>query len=178
MSLSSSRTTRVPAETEGSGAGGRCKTGMIRTARPRPARAAAALVAAVLVLGAAPPVAAASATPQERRLLTLVNRARENRGIPALRMGPRMRTRAHRHSLRMANRTRLFHHRCLSCVLPKPYQAIGENVAVGGGLGPIHRALMRSRPHRRNILCRCYRKAGMGVVRRDGRLWVTQRFWG
>lgn len=152
---------------------------MGRARRSLSARWGALLLAGVLVLGIPSPALAAKAAPKlERRLLVLVNKARENHGLAPLRMGPGMRRKARKHSLRMARRRTLFHVDCLSCVSPKPYEAIGENVAMGSRLRQIHRALMRSPTHRRTILCGCFRRAGMGVARGGGRIWVTQRFWG
>jgi uncharacterized protein YkwD len=53
----------------------------------------------------------------------------------------------------------------------------GENVGYTyRGVRSIHRAFMRSRDHRWNILNRSFRKVGIGVDRARGRLWVTEIF--
>lgn len=136
---------------------------------------AATLLATPLLGGRAE----AKPTGKERRLAKIVNRARDRRGLPPLRLNKKMTRKAHRHSVSMAKRRTIFHSSCLSCHSPKAsYRAMGENVARAGGLKVAHRNLMRSSPHRRNILCSCYKAVGMGVVKRGGKLYVTQIFWG
>ncbi len=138
----------------------------------------ALLLSAALVTAAAAPGAEA-ATKAERRLFRMINAARADRGLSTLKLAPGITDSAHRHSKRMANKGRIFHHACLPCAFPqKTYRSLGENVGVGGGVKAVHRALMNSDGHRANILCTCFRKVGVGVVRRDGRSWVTEMFWG
>ena len=55
---------------------------------------------------------------------------------------------------------------------------VGENVGSGGTLGSIFQAMLRSRSHRDNILCRCFRRLGVGLSRRGGLWYITQEFWG
>jgi uncharacterized protein YkwD len=144
------------------------------------ARAGVAVaVAGILVVGgpAAPP--AGATTDSENRLFALINRARENHDRRPLRLGQSLSRKAHRHSARMADAGRIFHHSCLSCLLSSwDWNAIGENVGVGSTLRSVHRALMDSRPHRRNILSRGFTRVGVGVVRSGGRVWVTEIFLG
>jgi uncharacterized protein YkwD len=54
----------------------------------------------------------------------------------------------------------------------------GENVGVGGSLESLQDAFMASRPHRQNILRRAYERIAVGIVRADGRIWVTVIFYG
>lgn len=177
--MSSSLRSAPSATDSRTGPPGPMVTAMGRARRSLSARWGAFLLAGMLVLGIPSPALAAKGAPKlERRLLVLANRARDNHGLAPLRMGPGMRKKARKHSLHMARRQTLFHVDCLSCVSPKPYRALGENVAMGTKLRRIHRALMRSRSHRRNILCGCFKRAGTGVARGGGRIWVTQRFWG
>lgn len=147
--------------------------------RSRTARAAlAAMVAGLLVVGGpvASPVQATTA--QEEDLFALINQARKNRDRPALRLGQSLSRKAHRHSARMAEAGAIFHHSCLSCLVSSDWEAIGENVGVGSTVRSVHRALMHSRAHRRNILSRAFTRVGVGVVRSGGRVWVTEIFLG
>lgn len=122
--------------------------------------------------------ASAAPTAKEKKLLQMVNTARANNGIRPLKMGEKLRRKAHRHSVRMSKQRRIFHHSCLSCIAPGSWSRIGENVAKAKTIRSAHRALMRSSGHRSNILCSCYSKAGMGVVKRAGWVYVTQIFLG
>lgn len=138
----------------------------------------ALLASALLSTPAATPQASAAPTAKEWKVLELVNKARESRGIRALKMDENLRKKAHRHSVRMSKEGRLFHHSCLSCLASGSWSSIGENLAKAKTIRKAHRALMKSPPHRKNILCGCYRKAGMGVAKRGGWFYVTQIFQG
>jgi uncharacterized protein YkwD len=136
------------------------------------------MAAGILVAGgpAASPVQAT--TTSEEDLFALVNQARNNRDRPPLRLGQSLSHKAHRHSARMADAGSIFHHSCLSCLVLSDWDAIGENVGVGSTIRSVHRALMDSRAHRRNILSRAFTRVGVGVVRSGGRVWVTEIFLG
>lgn len=138
----------------------------------------ALLASAVLVTPVATPEAIAKPTPREKKLLQLVNKARRNQSVGPLRMKEDLRKKAHRHSVRMSKQGRIFHHSCLSCLPSGDWSAVGENVAKAKTLRKAHRALMRSSGHRANILCGCYKRAGMGVAKRAGWVYVTQIFLG
>jgi uncharacterized protein YkwD len=148
--------------------------------RPRAARTAVAMVVAGLLVAGGPSASPVLATTgAEKDLFALVNRARENRDRPPLHLSQSLSRKAHRHSARMADKGSIFHHSCLSCLLSSwSWDAIGENVGVGSTVRSVHRALMDSRPHRRNILGRAFTKIGVGVVRSGGRVWVTEIFLG
>ena len=123
--------------------------------------------------------AEAAATSREKKVLRMVNNARRNHGRARLRMHGTTRVKAHRHSKRMADAGTIFHSSCLSCMAPSSgWSIVGENVAKATTLRGAHRALMNSKPHRRNILNRRFRKAGMGVVKRGNYFYVTQVFFG
>jgi uncharacterized protein YkwD len=136
-------------------------------------------VAGILVAGGPAPSPAQATTDSENRLFRKINQARENHDRRPLRLNQALSRKAHRHSARMAEEGAIFHHSCLSCLLSSwDWDAIGENVGVGSTVGGVHRALMDSRPHRRNILSRAFTKVGVGVVRSGGRVWVTEIFLG
>lgn len=148
--------------------------------RSRVARSAVAAATAGILVAAGPAASPAGATTSsEENLFAMINRARENHDRRPLRLSQSLSRKAHRHSARMAEEGRIFHHSCLSCLLSAwDWDAIGENVGVGSTVRSVHRALMDSRPHRRNILSRAFIRVGVGVVRSGGRVWVTEIFLG
>ncbi|MGH2691067.1 MAG: CAP domain-containing protein [Actinomycetota bacterium] len=108
----------------------------------------------------------------------MINGARASSGLDGLRLSSAMSKRAHRHSARMAESGRLFHS-CLTCSRASgSTSAIAENVGVGDSLKKVHTALMKSSTHRANILSKDYERVGVGIVRRSGRVWVTELFSG
>lgn len=135
-----------------------------------------ALLAACLVVVLAAPATAASS--DARALAHLTNEDRAERGLRPLRWDDSIARKARRHSRRMADRDDLFHSRCLQCKFrDRSWTTLGENVGVGESSGSLQRAFMRSQHHRDNILCRCFRRFGVGSVRSNGRLWVTVIFY-
>lgn len=132
---------------------------------------AAALVASLAFVGAAP---ASAATARETRLIAKINTARANHGLPPLRTNPELMAVARAHSRAMAGSQLLFHSTSYSTVCC--WSAVAENVATGYSVPGAHRALMRSTPHRANILSQRMRQVGVGVVFAGGRIWVTEVF--
>jgi uncharacterized protein YkwD len=119
-------------------------------------------------------------TDSERTMARLINRSRRSHGLSALKISWKLSDAAHRHSVRMAREGRLYHS-CLTCVMNRSgvdWRIAGENVGYGAPLREIHRSMMRSSPHRYNILRAGYRRIGPGVVKRGGRYWVTEVFFG
>jgi uncharacterized protein YkwD len=81
----------------------------------------------------------------------------------------------------MARRKSLFHTPNVARYLHgRHWNWWGENVgySYSSDLGSLERAFMRSAPHRHNILSGAYHRVGIGVQRRDGRVWVTLVFYG
>lgn len=117
----------------------------------------------------------------ENSVTWVVNRYdRQPRGLTGLRTWTTLSYWAHVHSQQMASSGRLYHTANLGR-LPAVtgWRVLGENVGVGPDLRSINDAFMRSAPHRANILCRCFRLIGTGVVRdARGYFWVTQIFYG
>ena len=112
---------------------------------------------------------------REANLERFTNWARTSRGIPALQLGWLLQKQARQQARRMAVAGRVFHglypHRdWRSCE--------GQNVGVQFTTWAAHDAFMHSLIHRANILNRCFRWAGYGVVRRDGFVWVVVNFGG
>ncbi len=135
-------------------------------------RRALALALAGVLLFAAP---AASLYRPERRLAPMINTARYRYDLPRLVERPRLKVAAERQSLRMAKRGRLFHG---SLAWTSGRRCWGQNVGTGPTVRAVFRAFMRSADHRANMLDRFYRRAGYGVVKFRGAVWVTINFAG
>jgi uncharacterized protein YkwD len=125
----------------------------------------------VLVL-AAP---AASLDRPERRLASMTNTARHRHDLPRLVERARLSAAAERRSLRMAKRGRLSHG---SLGWTSGCHCWGQNVGKGPTVGAVQRGFMRSPEHRANVLGACYRRAGYGVVKMRGIVWITVNFAG
>jgi uncharacterized protein YkwD len=134
-------------------------------------RALAVALAGVLVF-AAP---AASLDQREQSLATMTNTTRQWHDLPRLVGRARLRAAAERQSLRMAKSGRLFHG---SLAWTSGRRCWGQNVGKGPTIRAVFRAFMRSADHRANMLDRCYRRAGYGVVKTRGAVWVTVNFAG
>lgn len=134
---------------------------------------AAALVAFLAFVGAAP-ASASAATDREARMVAKINTARAHHGLPPLRTSPELMAVARAHSRAMAGPRVLFHSTSYATVCC--WSAVAENVGTGYSVRGVHRALMRSTPHRANILDGRMRQVGIGVVSAGGRIWVTEVF--
>lgn len=134
-----------------------------------------------LVLGALG-VTPASAAKTSRRdeMLSMINKARVNRGVRRLDVKPIVARRAAGHSRDMARKRRLYHSDPLSRqVRGLRWRVVGENVGVGSSPSRLFKAFMHSKGHKRNILNRSFKRVGIGfdTDRRD-RQWVTLIFYG
>ncbi len=140
-------------------------------------------VALLVTLAPAPPAEALTQAEIRTRVYKRINNARRNHGVRALRVDSTVQSWAQRHARDMAAADTLYHDPALALELSKVTAivwAYGENVGVTS-TGPraprrIHRMFMRSPPHRENILRRRFTHMGLGVIKRDGRIWIVQRF--
>jgi len=82
---------------------------------------------------------------------------------------------AREHAARMADEGRLYHNARLGDEVTG-WQALGENVGRGRAVDQIHTAFMESPSHRANILDARFTQIGLGVVVRDGEMWVVEVF--
>ena len=130
-----------------------------------------------LLVGFSPAAPAEASTPRNLELdvLALVNVERAQAGLGALTERTDIRTVARNHSTTMANQSRLHHNPDFGTQITG-WQRVSENVGTGPSVASIHRALMNSDGHRRNIMDDRVTEMGIGVVVRDGRVWVTQNF--
>ena len=112
-------------------------------------------------------------------MLALTNEDRVERDKAALALDAKLSRYAKRHSNRMAGKGYLFHSTDLASNLKGVDWSIGgENVGVGTTLEGLEKAFMRSKPHRKNVLRTAFDNTAIGIVRADGKLWVTIIFYG
>jgi uncharacterized protein YkwD len=128
-------------------------------------------------------VAVAEGTRTEMRadFLDLTNEDRAQHDLEALRLARSLSRSAIRHSRAMADRGFIFHSsedELRGALQGTTWSEAGENVGVGDSLDDLEDAFMASTVHRHNILARSYDHAAVGVVIRDGRVWVTVVFYG
>jgi hypothetical protein len=112
----------------------------------------------------------------EKRFARKMNRARRRSRRGRLSLDPELSRVARKHTSEMIRRNLLYHtsQSQLGRRVTR-WRYLGENIGVGGSVGSLHRAFMRSPPHRHNIMGG-YRHVGVGVSNRRGRMWVTVIF--
>jgi uncharacterized protein YkwD len=137
-------------------------------------RTALLLVVAALLATTVTTRPAAAATVEDT-FTSKLNAARTTRDIPRLTVRNDLASVADAQARRMANRSVLYHNPHLASDV-KNWRWFGENVGYGPSARAIHRAFMRSAPHKANILDRHYTEVGIGVVVKDGRVWVAEVF--
>jgi uncharacterized protein YkwD len=120
---------------------------------------------------------------QERKLFDLVNKEREKAGVPKLEWDAHLAQAARAHSELMLENGDLSHQFSKepsllrrAAVTGSRFTSVGENVAMAGSVGDAHESLMRSEPHRENILNQDFNALGIAIVEDHGKLWVTQDF--
>jgi hypothetical protein len=119
---------------------------------------------------------AANAGPGESDFTSRANAERSSRGIRTYAVRSDLVAVARRHAARMAARGSIYHNPNLANEV-SGWQAVGENVGMGGDVASIHQAFMNSSGHRANILDRGFTEVGMGTATdSQGRLYVTQVF--
>lgn len=147
----------------------------------RTCRRTLTILTAVLTFSIFAPTAAHATTYDERVSVYFINQYdRKPRGLRPLAINESASNLARSHSAAMARSGRLYHS-SLSYLGSKisGWSTLGENVGVGTSLRTLNQAFMNSPTHRSNILCRCFRQIGVGVVRdRRGYYWVTHIFIG
>ena len=109
-----------------------------------------------------------------RRMLTLVNRSRELRGLPQLRVHAHLSKEALRHSRRMARTGTISHTPNLADLVRGVGGSVfGEDLGKGRGLRGIRDAWLRRADTRRIMLDPRFRHVGLGVIHVDSFYWVT-----
>ncbi|HXY77522.1 MAG TPA: CAP domain-containing protein [Candidatus Acidoferrales bacterium] len=120
----------------------------------------------------------------EDELLQAANKSRELAGVPPLRMEESLREAARAHARRMVASERLEHRlpgepsllERIAQVSPVKMDRAGENIANASCALGAHDVLMRSAPHRENLLDRGFNIAGVAAIWSKGRLYVVQDF--
>jgi hypothetical protein len=138
----------------------------------------ASFAAAVTVSFGALAVAApaAHATAEESQFVSKTNSARAGAGRPAYSVASDLVSIARKHAREMAAKHTIYHNPNLGNEVPN-WQAVGENVGMGGDAASIHQAFMNSAPHRANILDGDFTQVGIGTARDEkGTLYVTEVF--
>ena len=131
----------------------------------------AALVGVVViaVLGAC--------TPQEADAYSRTNDTRARHGVASLAWNEAAYDKAVAWSNRMADEGQLSHSK-LADGVPSGWRRLGENVVRAGSVEEAMAALAASPPHLANIVNPAFTSIAIGVVERDGQVWVTQVFVG
>ena len=151
--------------------------------RSRVGAAIALLLVVILLTGFEPgrSTAAPERTGRRIQMLGLTNSDRVRHDRRALDFAAKLSRYAKQHSREMAQAGYLFHStgdQLRAALDGYDWSIGGENVGVGGSLESLEGAFMASKAHRQNILRRPYDHAAFGIVRADGRIWVTVIFYG
>ena len=135
----------------------------------------ALLTLAVAAVCAGRPAHAETAPAVEASFADLISRERAGSGLTAYSRAEDLTEVARAHAGRMADDDRLYHNPNLREQVQN-WDVVGENVGKGQTVDDIHQAFMQSDTHRREILSSRLTEVGVGVVRRDGLIWVSQVF--
>jgi uncharacterized protein YkwD len=141
------------------------------------------LPADALAAAAIDPKSSSYDSEAERQLLVMANQARAQAGLPPLRLDEGLAQAARAHAAALAARQQLSHQLPGEPSLQQRLATSrlhldlgGENVVFAPSVDQAHQGLMRSTPHRANLLNASYNVAGFGVVRNGYALYVTQDF--
>ena len=134
---------------------------------------ASALLASLIPTGAAS-AACYSPNTAERSFARLINVARSSND---LRLDPELSKVAKVHTREMV-RANSLHHSTSTQLRNRitNWSSLGENVGVGSSVTSLHQAFMNSSAHKANIVESSFRHVGVGVIKKDGRMWVTVIF--
>ncbi len=140
-------------------------------------------ICAVLSLSSSAYTQETDYTPDEWRLFSLINQERFKEGLSALELDTRLSRAARKHSQLMAQDESLSHQFDGEEMLPVRLRDEhvrcdhdGENVALDSDLAVAHTMLMQSPPHRANILSPQFNAVGIGVIKSDDLLYITEDF--
>jgi uncharacterized protein YkwD len=137
-----------------------------------------ALIAALLLCGAV-----WAQSKGERELFDAANRERKAQGLPSLKWDDALATAARKHAEQMASHGSAGHQFSGEPSLPgratkagAHFLSLAENVDEGATATTVHESFMKSPLHRANILDRDMDSVGIGIVVRNGQLFVVEDF--
>lgn len=107
---------------------------------------------------------------------TAINSLRATVGLPELVRVPELDAKAEAQADRMAKRGAIFHSKNLASGVSDGWSNIGENVAMAGSVEEAQTALEASPGHYENMTNPAYNQVGIGVVSRNGVVYVVQVF--
>jgi uncharacterized protein YkwD len=123
------------------------------------------------------------ATDTEQQLLSLLNQERARQDLPPLQLDERLSRAARKHTQLMVQNDSLSHG--FDGEAPLAVRIAdenvrcdhdGENVALDGSLEGAHTMLMQSQHHRDNILGQQFNAVGIGILKSDDLIYVTEDF--
>lgn len=124
-----------------------------------------------------------SISPAEKRVFDELNHERASHGLSVLQWDEHAASAARAHARLLAESGKLSHQFPEEATLPERLGATGvrftisaENVARTEFIEDVHPALMTSPGHRANILSASYNAAGIGVIEKQGKIYVAQDF--
>jgi uncharacterized protein YkwD len=136
------------------------------------------LTATLVLLLTLSSIGVASAAGRRARVFEMVNHFRRAHGLVAVHEVADVDLMARRHSRRMASAGTLFHTSDLQQRLSsKDATMWGEIIGQKKTVRATVHAWINSPPHRSIMLTSGYRRAGVGLVRARGFLWVTMIFY-
>lgn len=142
--------------------------------------AVAALVGlALLGMGSAAPAGAEELDTQamENEFVSRINDLRASQGVAALaNESSQLHDVALSWAGTMADAGSISHRPNLADVAPSNWTRLGENVGVGYSVESLHNAFVASPGHLKNLVDPAFQTIAVGVVVRDGRIFVTQNF--
>jgi uncharacterized protein YkwD len=112
----------------------------------------------------------------EVRSVTLINQLRRTLNLPDMQIEPDLTQRARAWAETMADAGTISHSNPLSTGLEADWVKLGENVGVGGTVEAIHDAFVASPTHYANLIEPTFNYVGVGVIRRDTRIYVAHEF--
>ncbi|HEV3039948.1 MAG TPA: CAP domain-containing protein [Candidatus Angelobacter sp.] len=137
----------------------------------------------LLLVVTVPAFAQSGLSPDESRLLTLVNQERGKAGLPKLQWDPHLAESARLHTQKLVQHQELSHQFSGEPPLGQRvgatglrFNSVAENVGMAPTIDEIHTGFMNSPPHRENILSPKYNSVGFGITQSQGELYVTQNF--
>ncbi len=113
----------------------------------------------------------------EKAFAKKINTARSAVGKVRLKLDPELGKVARVHTRAMARQGTIFHQSSsqLGSRVTR-WSSLGENVGYGSTVTSLHSAFMNSAGHKANILNSGFRNVGVGVVVKNGRMFVTVVF--